>query len=150
MTAPTLKSLYILSTSIYAVAVVEAINTPVSAWTPDKVTALIAAVFTGLALLLTAVGGVVVLLIQLKTKTEQVHIATVESTRVTQGVHDAVNGANSALLGRIDRLTTKVAALTGDKSDIIESEAAHAEGLDADHRTQRDRERRRCAGRQRQ
>ena len=127
MTLAIVKGAYFTATGLYMLAVVEVTEVSVSAWTPDKVTALITAVFAGLAVLITALGGLIVLMIQLKTKTEAVHVATVEAAKIGQGVHEAVNGANSALLARIDRLTTKIAVLTGEKDDIIESAAAHQE-----------------------
>jgi len=89
-----------------------------SAWTPDKITAL----FAGLGVVITALGGVMVLAYQIYLKTKSMQVKT-------QEVHDAVNGANSALLLRVDRLTSRVADLTGKPHDEVESVAAHAEVL---------------------
>jgi len=72
---------------------------------------IINAIFGGLGTVIVALTAMLVAIWNLRKKTTEVHAA--------------VNGANTALLAKIDRLTTRVADLTGRKSDIIESVAAH-------------------------
>ena len=76
-------------------------------FTPEVINA----IFGGLGSLIVAMTGLFIAVWNLRKKTTE--------------VHSAVNGANTALLAKIDRLTTRVADLTGRKSDIIESVAAH-------------------------
>lgn len=72
---------------------------------------IINAIFTGIGGVIVALTAMLVAIWNLRKKTSEIHAS--------------VNGANTALLDRIDRLTTRVADLTGRKSDIIESIAAH-------------------------
>ena len=76
-------------------------------FTPEVINA----IFGGLGSLIVAMTGLFIAVWNLRKKTVE--------------VHSAVNGANTALLAKIDRLTTRVADLTGRKSDILESVAAH-------------------------
>jgi len=119
-----LKALTISAISLYTVAAVEVSKSElVSAWTPDKVTALLTAVFAGLALLITALTGLIAVVWKLVVASRNLRLKTVE-------VHDAVNGINSSLLVRVDSLTSELADLTGKKADIVASEAAHQDVLE--------------------
>lgn len=89
---------------------IDPVVTPIPVKLPTE---FVTAIFTGLALLITAITGLVVAIMQLKAKAVE--------------IHHAVNGVNSALLGKVDRATSRIADLTGKPSDIEESEIAHAE-----------------------
>jgi len=114
------KFLSSLILTLYTSALVGAIEAPKSAWTPSEVTALLVAVFAGLGILITAMTGLIIAVMKLRSSTHEIRAKA-------EDIHAAVNGANRALLMRVDRLTSRVADFTGRPIDIEESEAAHAE-----------------------
>lgn len=76
---------------------------------PTWTVPIITAIFTGLLAVIAAFTTMVV---------------TIKNTSKVAEIHTLVNGSNTALLEKVDRLTTYIAKLTGNPQDIIESDAA--------------------------
>ena len=91
-----------------------------SPWTPELITAL----FAGLATLITALAGAVVMLYSIKR--EQKSIAKSTEAGIAQ-VHTLVNSGNSALLARVSRALTRIAEITNDPKDRLEAQVAQKE-----------------------
>jgi hypothetical protein len=91
-----------------------------SVWSPAMVTAL----FTGIAILIAAVSTAV---LQQRMARKEAAERGVKTDAKLTGIHESQNGANTALLERVERLTAQVAALTNAKRDL--QEAAVAEGV---------------------
>lgn len=78
-----------------------------SPWSPP----LIIALFGAVAGLIVALTG---LIVAVKTQARQ-------ANAIAEKTHDLMNGANTALLSRIERLTLEIARLTGQPRDEAEA-----------------------------
>lgn len=86
-------------------------------WTP----AMVSALFAGIVSLLVAVTTMVVTIYGVR---KDARAAAEKMDAKVNQVHDLVNAGNSALLERIQRLTQRVATLTGEELDAVEAAAA--------------------------
>jgi len=85
---------------------------------------MVTALFGGLAVVIAALGTMIIAVTN--ARKEAASRAAETAAKVTE-IHNSVNGANTALLERVERLTAQVAALTNAKRDL--QEARVAEGV---------------------
>jgi len=93
-----------------------------------QVDSLVTAIFGGLIGLIGAFTALVIAVNGARREAaataKEVAAAAARMTTQVSEVHQAVNGANTALLAQIERLKTDIAVLTGKARDIAAAEAA--------------------------
>ncbi len=95
-----------------------------SAWTPQMVSAVVTAVFAGLALLVTALGGIYV---QVKKTGEAVKVSDVEGQKKLDTITNLVDGTRSVLLRRIANLSRATANVSRREADLLMADEAERE-----------------------